>query len=164
MARTHGIDMDSWNWQHPWYTHIIGKNSWNRHGLMVLTKTHGIELDSWYRISTPESHMYDRAECCPYAGLLLTGHCILARTHGMDMDSWNWQHPWYTYVIGKNSWNRHGLMVLSLYLDERRGVQGNTSTRSREFPRAHPKGTPETKCWYFLYSPTRVKVQTLSNL
>ena len=54
--------------------------------------------------------------------------------------------------------------VLSLYLDERRGVQGNTSMRSREFPRAQPEGTPETECWYFLYSPTRVKVQTLSNL
>ena len=39
--------------------------------------------------------------------------------------------------------------VLSLYLDERRGVEGNTSIRLREFPRAQPKGTPETKCWYF---------------
>ena len=54
--------------------------------------------------------------------------------------------------------------VLSLYLDERRGVQGNTSMRSREFPRAQPVGTPETECWYFLYSLTPVKVQTLSNL
>ena len=54
--------------------------------------------------------------------------------------------------------------VLSLYLDERRGVHGNTSMRSREFPRAQPEGTPETECWYFLYSPTQVKVQTLSNL
>ena len=36
--------------------------------------------------------------------------------------------------------------VLSLYLDERRGVQGNTSMRSREFPRAQPKGNPNTKC------------------
>ena len=44
--------------------------------------------------------------------------------------------------------------VLSLYLYERRGVQGNTSIRSREFPRAQPEGTPETECWYFLYSPT----------
>ena len=43
--------------------------------------------------------------------------------------------------------------VLSLYLDERRGVQGNTSMRLREFPRAQPEGTPETECWYFLYSP-----------
>ena len=42
--------------------------------------------------------------------------------------------------------------VLSLYLDERRGVQGNTSMRLR--PNAG----------IFLYSPTRVKVQTLSNL
>ena len=52
---------------------------------------------------------------------------------------------------------------LSLYLDERRGVQGNTSMRSRDFPRAQPEGTPETECWYFPVLPTRVKVQTLSN-
>ena len=37
-------------------------------------------------------------------------------------------------------------LVLSLYLDERRGVQGNTRMRSREFPRAQPEGTPETEC------------------
>ena len=30
------------------------------------------------------------------------------------------------------------------YLDERRGVQGNNSMRSREFPRVQPKGTPKT--------------------
>ena len=36
--------------------------------------------------------------------------------------------------------------VLSLYLDERKGVQGNTSMRSREFLRAQPEGTPETEC------------------
>ena len=53
--------------------------------------------------------------------------------------------------------------VLSLYLDERRGVEENTSMRSREFPRAQPEGTPETECWYFLYSPTRLKVKTLSS-
>ena len=39
--------------------------------------------------------------------------------------------------------------VLSLYIDKRRGVQGNTSMRSREFVRAQPEGTPETECWYF---------------
>ena len=43
--------------------------------------------------------------------------------------------------------------VLSLYLDERRGVQGNTSMRLREFPRAQPEGTPETECWYFPVLP-----------
>ena len=32
--------------------------------------THGIDLDSWYKTGTPESHMYKRAECCPYAGFL----------------------------------------------------------------------------------------------
>ena len=36
--------------------------------------------------------------------------------------------------------------VLSLYLDKRRGLQENTSMRSREFPRAKPKETPENKC------------------
>ena len=35
--------------------------------------------------------------------------------------------------------------VLSLYLDKRRGVQENTSMRSREVPRAQPEGTPETE-------------------
>ena len=33
-----------------------------------IDNTHGIDLDSWYRIGTPESHKYKRAECCPYAG------------------------------------------------------------------------------------------------
>ena len=44
----------------------------------------------------------------------------------------------------------------ALYLDERRGVQGNTSMRSRELPRPN--------AGIFLYSPTQVKVQTLTNL
>ena len=35
---------------------------------MVKTWTHGIDKDSWYRIGTPESHAYERAECHPYAG------------------------------------------------------------------------------------------------
>ena len=51
-----------------------------RHGLMVSTWTHGINMDSWYWltigidsdswyiIDTPESHTYERAKCCPYAG------------------------------------------------------------------------------------------------
>ena len=43
--------------------------------------------------------------------------------------------------------------VLSLYIDKRRGVQGNTSMRSREFPRAQPEGTPKTECWYFPVLP-----------
>ena len=43
--------------------------------------------------------------------------------------------------------------VLCLYLNERRGVQGNTSMRSREFPRAQPEGTHETECWYFPVLP-----------
>ena len=30
-----------------------------------------MDLDSWYRIGTPESHTYGRAECCPYAGFFL---------------------------------------------------------------------------------------------
>ena len=58
LTRTHGIDMDSWYWQ----------------GLMVyawthsMDNTHGIDLDSWYSIGAPESHTYERAMCCPYAG------------------------------------------------------------------------------------------------
>ena len=38
---------------------------------------------------------------------------------------------------------------MNLYLDERRGVEGNTSMRSREFARAQPEVTPKTECWYF---------------
>ena len=71
--RTHGINMDSWFRQglmvQTW-THSIGKDSWYGHRLMVLThgtdNTLGIDLHSWYRISTPESHTYKRAKCCPY--------------------------------------------------------------------------------------------------
>ena len=40
-----------------------------------------------------------------------------------------------------------------LYLDERRGVQGNTNMRLREFPRAEPEETPDTECWYFSVLP-----------
>ena len=40
---------------------------WTYHGI---DNTHGIDLNSWYSIDTPESHMYERAECCPYAGFL----------------------------------------------------------------------------------------------
>ena len=49
----------------------------------------------------------------------------------------------------------HGT-VLSLYLEEGRGVQENTIMRSREFPRPN--------AGIFLYSPSRVNVQILSNL
>ena len=35
---------------------------------MVWTRNHCIDLDSWYSIGTTESHAYERAECCPYAG------------------------------------------------------------------------------------------------
>ena len=53
-------------------------DSWHQQGLRVLTRTHGIDkdntqgidLDKWYRISTPKSHTYERAECYPYAGFL----------------------------------------------------------------------------------------------
>ena len=38
---------------------------------MVLTTPN---LESWYRIGTPESHIYDRAECYPYAGLFSLGY------------------------------------------------------------------------------------------
>ena len=79
-------------------THVIGKDSWYRHGRMELTKTDGIDMDSWYKhglmvsiwthgryethiidsdswyiIGTPESHTYKRAKCCPYAGF-----CVVA--------------------------------------------------------------------------------------
>ena len=43
--------------------------------------------------------------------------------------------------------------VLSLHLDDRRGVQENTSLRSKEFLRAKPEGTHETECRYFPVLP-----------
>ena len=33
-----------------------------------IDNTHDIDLNSWYSIGTPESHMYERGECYPYAG------------------------------------------------------------------------------------------------
>ena len=54
---------------------------------------------------------------------------------------------------GVQKWRVRFEGLLSLYLDERRGVQGNTSMRSREFPRAQPEGTPKTECWYFPVLP-----------
>ena len=51
-------------------------DSWYKHGLMVLTQTYGIDnthgsgLDSWYRFVPPESHTYERAECCLHAVFL----------------------------------------------------------------------------------------------
>ena len=53
--------MDSWFWQRLMvYTWTYG-----------IDNTHGIDLDSWYRIGTPESHTYKRAECYLYAGFFL---------------------------------------------------------------------------------------------
>ena len=46
-----------------------------------------------------------------------------------------------------------GKCLLYLYLDEKRGVQENTSMRSREFLRAQHKGTVETEYWYFPVLP-----------
>ena len=40
------------------------------------------------------------------------------------------------------------MWVTALYLEERRGIQRNTSMRLGEFPRAQPLGTLETKSWY----------------
>ena len=54
---------------------------------MVLTRTHGIdnthdiELDSWYRIGTPDSHTYERAECYQYAGFFL-----LKKNSNLDLE------------------------------------------------------------------------------
>ena len=68
---THDIDLDSR------YSNVICKDSWYWQGLMLKTwthgidNTHGIDKDSWYRISSPESHTYERAECYPYAGFLM---------------------------------------------------------------------------------------------
>ena len=64
------------------------------------------------------------------------------------------QHTLYSLVFIPQCAASH--TVLSLYLDERRGVQEITSMRLRELPRPN--------AGIFLYSPTRVKVQTLSNL
>ena len=55
-------------------------------------------------------------------------------------------------------------LVLSLYLDERRGVQENTSMRSRKFPRAQPEGTPMTESWYFPVIPNLSQVTDIIQL
>ena len=39
---TQGIDLVSW------YSHVIGRDSWYRDKLMVLTRTLGINMDSWH--------------------------------------------------------------------------------------------------------------------
>ena len=57
--RTHGIDMDSW------YRHGIMVQKWTQ----GIENTLGIKFDSWYRIGTPESHTYERAECCRMGNL-----------------------------------------------------------------------------------------------
>ena len=79
LTRTHAIDMHSIDNDHCiylylWYSHDIGKDSWQRHGLTVQTythsnnNTHGIDKESRYRISSTESHTYQRDECCPCIG------------------------------------------------------------------------------------------------
>ena len=66
-------------------TLLIGKYSWYRHAIMVskwtqgIDRTNGIDLNSWYRIGTPESHRYKRAECCPYAEFLIIKFVILSQ-------------------------------------------------------------------------------------
>ena len=77
-TQTYGTDMDSW-YRHghivQTWTHGIDMDSWYWQRLMICTKTYGvdntdgIDLNSWYSIHTPESHTYERAKCCPYAGL-----------------------------------------------------------------------------------------------
>ena len=38
--------------------------------ISVICSPHGME--SWYSIGTPESHTYERAKCCPYAGFFIS--------------------------------------------------------------------------------------------
>ena len=64
---------------------------------------------------------------------------VLGNTLGKVRSTWRVK---IKYITFKN-W------IMSLYIDERRGVQENTSMRSREFPRAQPEGTPKTECGYF---------------
>ena len=57
---------------------------------------------------------------------------------------------WYCTVLHYSALYR---TVLCLYLDKRRGVQKNTSMRSREFPWVKPEGTPSAESWYFPVLP-----------
>ena len=43
---THGIDNTHEIDLHSWYSNVIGKDSWCRHGLMVLVGTHVKDMDS----------------------------------------------------------------------------------------------------------------------
>ena len=36
-----------------------------------IKNTHGIDSDSWHSIDTCESHTYEKAECCLYAGFFV---------------------------------------------------------------------------------------------
>ena len=47
LAKTHDIDSTHGYDLNSWYSHVISKDSWYRHGLIVLTRTHGIDIDSW---------------------------------------------------------------------------------------------------------------------
>ena len=60
------------------------------HGII---NTNGIDLDSWYRIGTPESHMIERAECCPYAAMLAAQLCNCRQNYTRDVYNPNnlWQ-------------------------------------------------------------------------
>ena len=52
----------------PWYWQRLMVWIWT----YVIDNTHGVDLDSWYSIGTPESHKYEKAECCPFAGFFMT--------------------------------------------------------------------------------------------
>ena len=58
LERTYGIDMDSW------YRNGIMVYKWTQ----GIKNTNGIDLNSRYTIGIPESHKYERADCCPYDG------------------------------------------------------------------------------------------------
>ena len=60
--------------------------------------THCIDLDSWYRIGTPESHTYERAECYPYAGFF-ENPLQICIVYWMVSIIFLWWYRWYSSVF-----------------------------------------------------------------
>ena len=74
--------------------YVIGKCSWYKSRLIVLTRTRGIYLDSWYLIKTiasvrtPDSHKNKRAQCCPFVGFFKGPPCDCEPLTSKD----DWRH------------------------------------------------------------------------
>ena len=78
LTKTYSTDMYSWYGQGIMVqtrTHGIDMDSLYQQRLMICTQTygidntHGIDLNSCYGIGIPDSHTYERVECCTNVGI-----------------------------------------------------------------------------------------------